>query len=270
MLIALEVAVVDSVVFELISRSTCMFFVMAPATLVCSFDELEMFCTRLAIWCDTCSISSSAAPAFSASSAPPTTSVVLRSIDITASLVSDWIVLTSTSIFFVAIVERSASFWTSSATTAKPRLASPARDASIDAFSARIFVCSAISSISSTMLPISCELSPSRLMRFDVSWIVSRIVFMPAIVRRTASPPLCAISTEWRATSEQRSALPETSSIDVAIRAIDSDAAAACLAWVSAERTRWRDVPSVCLAAASTRIDELLMVATRPRSASIA
>jgi hypothetical protein len=95
--------------------------------------------------------------------------VVLRSIDTTASLVSDWIVLTSTSIFFVAFVERSASFCTSSATTAKPRLASPARDASIEALSARMFVCSAISSISSTMLPISCELSPSRLMRFEVS-----------------------------------------------------------------------------------------------------
>ena len=38
-------------------------------------------------------------------------------------------------------------------------------------------------------------------MRFDVSWIVSRIVFMPAMVRRTASPPLWATSTECRATS---------------------------------------------------------------------
>ena len=169
MLIALDVAVVDSVVFVLISRKTCMFFVIAPATLVCSFEEPEMFWTRLAIWCETCSISSSAAPAFSASRAPPTTSVVLRSIDITASFVSDWMVLTSTSIFFVAPAERSASFWTSSATTANPRLASPARDASIDALSARMFVCSAISSMSSTMLPISCELSPSRLMRLLVS-----------------------------------------------------------------------------------------------------
>ena len=88
-LIAPDVAAVDSVALELISRSTCMFFVIAPATPACSRDELEMLCTRLAIWCDTCSISSSAAPAFSASSAPPTTSVVLRSIDMTASLVSD-------------------------------------------------------------------------------------------------------------------------------------------------------------------------------------
>jgi hypothetical protein len=44
-------------------------------------------------------------------------------------------------------------------------------------------------------------------------------------VRRTASPPLCATSTECRATSEQRSELPETSSIDAAMSAMDSLAA---------------------------------------------
>jgi hypothetical protein len=61
---------------------------MACAAEVCWRALAEMFCTRLAIWFETCSISSSAAPAFSARSAPPTTSVVLRSIDTTASLVS--------------------------------------------------------------------------------------------------------------------------------------------------------------------------------------
>ena len=49
LLIALDVALVDSVVFALISRKTCVFLVMALATLVCSFDEPEMFWTRLAI-----------------------------------------------------------------------------------------------------------------------------------------------------------------------------------------------------------------------------
>src|SRR5450432_3956303 len=71
-----------------------------------------------------------------------------------------------------------------------------------------------MSLINSTMLPISCELSPSRLMRLLVSWMVSRIAFIPSMVRRTASPPLCAISTECLATSEQRSEFPETSSIE--------------------------------------------------------
>ena len=176
-----------------------------------------MLCTRLAIWLDTCSIFSSAAPAFSASCAPPTTSVVLRSIETTAPLVSVWMVRTSASICLVALAARSARRCTSSATTAKPRPASPAIEAWIEAFSARMLVCSARSLISSTMLPISCELSPRRLMRLEVSWMVSRIAFMPSIVRRTASPPLCAMSTEWRATSAARSALPDTSSMEPAI-----------------------------------------------------
>ena len=49
----------------------------------------------------------------------------------------------------------SASFLTSSATTAKPLPASPALAASIAALSARRFVCSAIFSIDSTNKPIS-------------------------------------------------------------------------------------------------------------------
>jgi hypothetical protein len=113
-----------------------------------------------------------------------------------ASLVSAWMVRTSTSICLVALAARSASRCTSSATTAKPRPASPAIEAWMEALSARILVCSAMSLMSSTMLPISCELSPSRLMRLLVSWMVSRIAFMPSMVRRTASPPLCAMSTE--------------------------------------------------------------------------
>jgi hypothetical protein len=64
--------------------------------------------------------------------------------------------------------------------------------------------------------------------------------------------------------------LPDTSSIEIAMRAIDSEAAAACFACVSAERKRWRAVPSVCFEAASTRIEESLIVVTSSRSASIA
>ena len=132
-----------------------MLFEMFPDTAACWRALAEMFCTRLAIWFETCSISSSAAPAFSASSAPPTTSVVLRSMDTTASLVSVWMVRTSTSICLVALAARSAKRCTSSATTAKPRPASPAIEAWMEAFKARMLVCSAMSLISSTMLPIS-------------------------------------------------------------------------------------------------------------------
>src|SRR6185312_4725867 len=227
--IAAEVALVDSAVWTLISLRTCMLRAMFWAAPVCWRELPEIFCTRLAIWFDTCSISSRAAPAFSASNAPPTTSVVLRSIETTASFVSVWMVRTSTSICLVALAARSASRCTSSATTAKPRPASPAMDAWMEAFRARMLVCSAISLMSSTMLPISCELSPRRLMRLEVSWMVSRMVFMPSMVRRTASPPLWATSTEWRATSEARSELPEMASVEAAMLLADSVAPEICL-----------------------------------------
>ncbi|MNT97465.1 hypothetical protein D3C72_2397970 [compost metagenome] len=59
---------------------------------------------------------------------------------------------------WVAWLERLASALTSAATTAKPRPASPARAASIVAFSARRLVWVAICSITAVMVPISREL----------------------------------------------------------------------------------------------------------------
>src|SRR5437016_2751815 len=96
--------------------------------------------------------------AWSASSAvlvPSTTPRVLRSMASTASCVSRWMLLTIAPMCLVASAERSASRCTSSATTVKPRPASPAEAAWIAAFSARTFVCSVISEISSTISPIS-------------------------------------------------------------------------------------------------------------------
>ena len=68
------------------------------------------------------------------------------------------------------------------------------------AFSASTLVCSVMSEISSVISPISCDDSPSRLIRFDVSWIWSRIEFMPPIVFCTARRPCSAASSDWRAT----------------------------------------------------------------------
>ena len=62
-------------------------------------------------------------------------------------------------ISFVDFPERSASFLTSSATTAKLKLCSPARGASIAAFRARRFVCSAMSSITSTIFVLFYKLA---------------------------------------------------------------------------------------------------------------
>ena len=83
------VAAVALLVCMLITFSLFVRRVTSAADPACCIAELEMFCTRFAIWLDTCSISSSAAPAFSASRAPPTTSVVLRYMDTTASFMSD-------------------------------------------------------------------------------------------------------------------------------------------------------------------------------------
>ena len=120
------------------------------------------------------------------------------------------------------------------------------------------------------MLPISWELSPRRLMRLDVSWIVSRIVFMPSMVRRTASPPLCATSTECRATSAARSAFPDTSSADAAMPPADSVAEAICFDWAPLAFAKCPDRAWVCRVALSNWMADWLMVVTSPRRASTA
>jgi len=107
-------------------------------------------------------------------------------------------------------------------------------------------------------------------MRLLVSWMVSRIMFMPSMVRRTASPPLCATSTEWRATSAPRSALPETSSIDEAMAPIDSVAEPICFDCALLARARCEASACVCRAAPSSWMPDWLMVVTSLRSASTA
>ena len=107
-------------------------------------------------------------------------------------------------------------------------------------------------------------------MRFDVSWMFSRIAFMPSIVRRTASPPLCAMSTECRATSAERSALPDTSSVEEAMAAIDSEAAPICLDCAAEALARCVESACVWRVAPSSLTAESLIVTTSSRSASIA
>ncbi len=52
-----------------------------------------------------------------------------------------------------------------------------------------------MSEISSTISPISSDDSPSRLIRFDVSWICERMSFIPEIWSCTALPPFSAAAS---------------------------------------------------------------------------
>ena len=133
-------------------------------------------------------ISSSAAPDRDARSAPDSTSRAPICIALTASSVPCWTSPISVAISFVARDERS------SATTAKPLPCSPARAASMAALSARRFVCSAMSSIVSTMSPIRSPLAPSSVTLTAAPSTASLIRAMPSTVWRTVSAPLLAAS----------------------------------------------------------------------------
>jgi hypothetical protein len=78
-----------------------------------------------------------------------------------------------------------------------------------------------MSEISCTISPISCELSPSRLIRFEVSWICSRMSFMPRIAFCTAWLPFSAAASEVFATAAESPALFDTWCIDTVISATD-------------------------------------------------
>ncbi|MNE54682.1 hypothetical protein D3C80_1494830 [compost metagenome] len=189
--------------------------------------------------------------------------------EITASLVSVWMVFTRASICLVAAEERSARRCTSSATTAKPRPASPAMDAWIAAFRARMLVWSAMSLIRLTMSPISWDDSPRRLIRFEVSWICSRMLSMPVMVLCTTSLPLLAMATERSATAEDSEAFADTWSMDTAISLIAAEAPAISWAWCSEASARCMAVAWVSWAAPATCTAVWLMVSTRSRSWSM-
>jgi hypothetical protein len=78
------------------------------------------------------------------------------------------------------------------------------------ALSASTLVCSVMSEISSVISPISCDDSPRRLMRLEVSWIWSRIAFMPPIVFCTALQAGLGGVSDWRATWADSCACADT------------------------------------------------------------
>jgi len=120
-----------------------------------------------------------------------------------------------------------ASFLTSAATTAKPRPASPARAASIVAFSASRFVCAAMTEISLTTLPMRSDSRASSAMvclACCVSLTLSRAAFEASCTWRRISLAVAESSSVAAATDETSEESVRATSVTLPMPAKDFSA----------------------------------------------
>ena len=168
----------------------------------------------------------------------------------TVRCVSPWISRTRAEICSAARRDSSASLRTSSATTAKPRPCSPARAASMAAFSASRLVWPAMPVIVSTMPPICSD--------FAASWLMASTTWADDSLTAAMALSACsAAETPWSATSRARSAAPVDSSADSRVVCIictwrSAPSATSCTARAISSTARLvsSDVEDICCDAA--------------------
>ncbi len=149
-------------------------------------------------------------------------------------MVRAWMLPINSAISRAEAADRSASLRTSSATTAKPRPCSPARAASMAAFSASRLVCSAMPEITWVISPICVESCSRSRMRCADSRTTSRIRCIPTTLWSTTPAPVLATPAAWEALWVTSVALLATVSREPTI-------------WVSIWEERWTSA-AVCWA----------------------
>jgi hypothetical protein len=219
--------------------STCLAMVLNPSISVMRPSIAETECSAAP------SMSPSLSLASVATRLPSSTSCPCSFMVMTACLVASRVCWMRSAMALVSLADPSASLRTSSATTANPRPCSPALAASMAALSARRLVWSAISSITPTILPISCERPSSSVILSEVAEVFLSISAILAVNASTAERP-------WTAASALRSVARRTSSMrinalsnDWPMESYPADVRLIALTWASAPSyTRRMTFPS--------------------------
>ena len=176
---------------------------------------------------------------------------------LTTPSVSAWTCPISSEICAAARCESSASFLTSSATTANPRPCSPARAASMAAFSASRFVCSAMPEMVSTIWPISWEREARLPIRSLVSPAVSWTRSNASVLDCMAAMPSAASSAISPAAARVPSAASLASPLIRACRsAPDATSLTAWAISATARPASW-EVAAISCDAAESIVAEL-------------
>ena len=182
---------------------------------------------------------------------------------LTTPSVSAWTCPMSSEICAAACWESSASLRTSSATTANPRPCSPARAASMAAFSASRFVWAAMPEIVSTIWPICSERSASPWMRLPVSAAVSCTRSNASALARMAAMPLAASSAISSADARVCSAAERASPLMVACCSAPEATSLTACAISETARPVSCDVAAISCDEAESSVAELAICSTR-------